>query len=154
MLNVTTGVDTISNNNTMKSWLISILVGIFSVLTPLVPLFVTVTLLITADFIFGIIRAWKTKEMISSRKMGNTITKITLYNLCILVIFLVETYIIPGIPLTKLAAGVIAMVELKSVDESFQLLFGFSIYEKLKSKLQRGESETKDFKGPCPNSRK
>ena len=47
-------------------------------------------------------------------------------------------------PLSKIAVGVIAMVEGKSIDESFKLLFGYSIYETMMKKVRRPEqSETK-----------
>ena len=131
----------------MKQWIINLLLATWAVITPVFPLFVTIFILIICDFLFGLYRAWKTKEEISSRKMSHTISKILLYELAILALFLIEKYVImEEIPLTKIVAGVIAMVELKSIDESFQKIFGFSIYNNLKDKLQRSMSETKNFK--------
>lgn len=131
----------------MKQWLINLLLATWAIMTPVLPLFVTIFVLIIADFIFGLYRAWKTNEEISSRKMSHTISKILLYELAILALFLIEKFVImEEIPLTKIVAGVIAMVELKSIDESFMKIFGFSIYNNLKDKLHRSISETKTFK--------
>jgi hypothetical protein len=57
---------------------------------------------------------------------------------------MIEKYVLQGdVPYSKIIVGVIAMVELKSIDESFKLLFGYSIYDKIKSQIKRGESQTK-----------
>lgn len=140
----------------MKTWLTGIVVAAAAALSPAVPLFATVTILIIADFLFGLYRAWKREEVISSRKMSNTVSKIFLYNTAILVFFLVEKYVLDGsIPVAKLGAGAIAMVELKSLDENFQLIFGFSFYESMKARFQRKlDSDTKDFTQPCPEAMK
>ena len=104
----------------------------------------TIGLLVAVDFIFGVYRAWKTKQEITSRKMSNTITKMLLYNLTVVSIWAIEKNITgPDIPITKIAAGMICLVEFKSIDEAFKLLFGFSIWDKMKKSLSRGESLTK-----------
>ena len=140
MLNVTTGVDTISNNNTMKSWLISILVSVLAALSPIVPLFITVTLLIVGDMIFALYRAYKNNVPITSRKLSQILPKLILYNIGILLAFLVEQYILVGsIPVSKLTVGAIALVEMKSIDESFQAIFGYSLYSKLLAAIKRPE---------------
>jgi hypothetical protein len=57
---------------------------------------------------------------------------------------MIEKYVMDGnAPYAKIIVGVIAMVELKSIDESFKLIFGYSLYDSFKDKLKRGASETK-----------
>ncbi len=129
----------------MKDWLFGLLVAAAAALAPATPLFLTASLLIVSDFIFAIWRCHKTGVTITSRKMSNIIPKLLLYNIAILLSFLVEVYVLDkGVPLSKIAVGVIAMVEGKSIDESFKLLFGYSIYETMMKKVRRPqESETK-----------
>lgn len=132
----------------MKDWIVrnlnSVLISTIAFLTPIKPLMLTIGLLVAVDFIFGIYRAWKTNQEITSRKMANTVTKMLLYNLTVISIWAIEKNITGSeIPITKIAAGMICLVEFKSIDETFKLLFGFSIWDKMKKSLGRGESLTK-----------
>lgn len=131
----------------MKTWLIHLWIGIVAFLTPLFPMALLVSTLIGTDFVFGLYRAYKTQEQINSRKMGHTISKMFLYNMAVLSVFMLEKIIVgTDMQFTKIAVGVIAMVELKSIDESFRILYGFSIYESLVERLKRGTNENKKSK--------
>lgn len=134
----------------MKSWILTnlnnILLSLIAVISPIKPLFLVTGFLIMADFIFGLYKAKKLGEKITSRKMGNTISKLLLYNIAILSVYLLNHYVImTTLPLEKIVAGLIGLTELKSLDESFTLLFGFSFYDKIKKILKRGASNTKDL---------
>lgn len=140
MLNVEIGVDTTSKHPTMKTWLISILLSVLAAISPIVPLFITATLLIISDMVFAIYRAYKNRVPITSRKLSQVLPKLILYNIGILLAFLVEKYVlVDTIPISKLALGVISMVEMKSIDESFQSIFGYSLYSKLLAMIKRPE---------------
>lgn len=132
----------------MKQWFINnantLFIAILSVLAPIKPLLYTIGFLVAADFIFGLYKAHKTGQEITSRKMSHTVTKMLLYNITIISLWLIERNIIGGsIPITKIAAGLISIVEIKSIDETFKLLFGFSFWDKIKKAFGRGESLTK-----------
>lgn len=130
----------------MKNYLFSFLVSLVAVFTPVVPTLLTVGALIMIDFFVGIWRAYRLKETITSRKMGNTISKMFLYQAMVLSIFLLETFILTDIlPLTKIAAGLISIVEIKSIDESVEKVTGVGIWKRIVKILRRGESTTKDF---------
>jgi hypothetical protein len=106
----------------------------------------TIGVLIVIDFLVGIYRAFKMGEKITSRKMGNTISKMFLYQLTIISLFLFETYIVgPILPITKIGAALISITELKSIDESVEKMTGVGVWKKLVKIIKRGESETKDF---------
>lgn len=132
----------------MKSFLLnhinSLFIAIIAILTPVKALLLTIGFLIAVDFIFGIWRAKKCGEKITSRKMSNTVSKMILYNLSIISVYLLNKYIIEtGLPLEKIAAGLIGIVEFKSISESLETMTGIDIYSKLKSILGRGNSTTK-----------
>ena len=121
-------------------------VAAISIFTPVVPMLLTIGVLIVIDFLVGIYRAFKMKEQITSRKMGNTISKMFLYQLTIISLFLFETYILGSImPVTKIGAVLISITELKSIDESVEKMIGVGVWKKLVKIIKRGESETKDF---------
>ena len=130
----------------MKTFFINLLVSLLAILSPVKPLLLTVGFLIIVDFIFGIWRAKKLGETITSRKMSNTLSKMVLYNLAILSVYLLGKYVIDtGLPLEKIAAGLISIIEIKSLDESFQKIFGFSLWQKIAKAINRGSSTTKDI---------
>ena len=96
------------------------------------------------DFVFGIYRAYKAKEEITSRKMAQTLPKLFLYNLIIICLFFVDKYVIQtGIGLEKIACSLMVMIELKSCDESFKTIFGYSLWNRLVDSIDRGKSITK-----------
>jgi len=130
----------------MKQYLLHLFVALTAVFTPVVPLLLTIGALIIIDFIVGVFRAFKMKEPITSRKMGNTVSKMLLYQLTILSLFIFETYILQGLlPVTKIGAGMISVTELKSIDESVEKMTGMGVWKKLTKIIRRGESQTKDF---------
>lgn len=123
-----------------------LLVSCVAILSPIKPLMLTIGFLIMVDFIFAVYKAYKLKEKITSRKMGSTIPKIVLYNLSIMSVYFLNKYIFnTDLPLEKIVAGLIAVVEIKSIDESFKQLFGYSFWAKLKKIINRGTSTTKDL---------
>jgi hypothetical protein len=133
----------------MKNWIAKhcsdIILSIGIVLTPVIPVLLTVGVMVAADFIFAIYRQYKQDpSQITSRKMSNTITKLLTYTIFIMVIFLFEKYVITDIvPITKIASTLICLTEIKSIDETFYLLNGYSLWDKITSILRRGQSTTK-----------
>lgn len=130
----------------MKHFLYNLFLSLVAVFSPITPLILTVGFLIALDFFVGIYRAFKLKEPISSRKMGNTISKMLLYQCTILSLYVFEVYILDSaLPITKIGAGLISIVEIKSLDENIQKITGISVYDRIVKVLKRGVSNTKDF---------
>ena len=128
----------------LKAYLSALLLSIVGIFSPIVPLMLTVGFLIATDFFFALWKAYKRKEKITSRKMYNTVPKIFIYNLMIISVFLLEKYIIQsGVPIEKVAATAIGLVETKSICESFYSLTGIDLMDKFKDLFSRGESKTK-----------
>lgn len=128
----------------MKSWILNLLLTFSAIISPVIPLMVTVGLFIAFDFLVAIYRAHKLNNEITSRKMGHTISKIFLYTGAVLLTFLLEKYILVDIfPASKIVAGLIILTETKSIDENFKLLYGYSFFGKLFGMIKRGETKTK-----------
>ena len=118
--------------------------AVLGVLAPVAPIIYTLTFVIVCDFIFGIYRAYKCKEQITSRKMAQSLPKLFLYNAIIIALFLVDKYVMnTGIGLEKVGATLMLLVEMKSVDESFNTIFGYSLWSKMVDMIERGKSITK-----------
>jgi hypothetical protein len=70
--------------------------------------------------------------------MSDSVTKMLLYQLAIVSGFLIETYIIEQlIPITKLIATVIAIIEFKSIVESIEAVTGKDLWGKIKTLIGR-----------------
>jgi hypothetical protein len=109
----------------MRAFLLSVL----AVFAPLKALMGAVAFLIMADTVTGIIAAYKRGEEIRSSGLSRAIVKLFVYQVVIITGFLMEQYIVPdlGIPIVKLLAGVIGVVEFKSVLENVESITGLNL---------------------------
>ena len=118
----------------MKSTLLSLCkyfgVALFSFFAPIGYAFLLVAILVITDTITGIMRAGRRDvEKITSRKAFAIVPKLTFYFLLVIVahgLCLVE----PQLPFVKFALIGIGWIEVKSIDENFKGLFGFSFIDK------------------------
>ena len=124
-----------------KVWLFASL----AVFLPIKELMLTIGFLVSADLVVGIWKAIKTKQRIRSRRMSDTVTKLLLYQLAIMSGFLIETFIISElIPITKLIATVIAIIEFKSIVESIEAVTGKDLWSKIKTIIGRKSEDLTD----------
>lgn len=110
-----------------------IFVGLF--LQPIKSLLITVGILVAADLATGIIKAKKNKEEITSRRLRETVTKLLAYELVIILCYLIERFMLPDVPMSKILSGLIAITELLSVNENLFQITGNPIFNKINSKL-------------------
>lgn len=105
----------------------------------------TVGFLIMADTFTGIWAAWKRngRKSITSRKAGRILSKLILYPLAIIVAKAAQDYLAPAIPWTDVTAGIIAVVEVKSIFENISLVLGFDLWEKVKKRIWPDKIEDK-----------
>ena len=96
---------------------------------PIQPLMAAVAVLIVADTITGIIAAYKRGEEIRSSGLSRAVVKLFVYQVVIVTGFLMEQYIVPdlGVPVVKLLAGVIGVVEFKSLLENVESVTGLDL---------------------------
>ncbi len=116
-----------------------------AVFLPIKELMLTIGFLVGADMVVGIWKALKLKQRIRSRRMSDTITKLLLYQIAIMSGFLIETFIISElIPITKLVATVIAVIEFKSIIESIESVTGKDLWGKIKTIIGRKSEDITD----------
>lgn len=104
-----------------------------SFLLDITPLLLSVGALILFDTVTGVVAARKRGEIIDSRKGGRVLSKILLYP-CILIVSKVsETYLAPDIPWMRVATGLIAAVEMKSIYENVSDALGYDLWRQVKN---------------------
>ena len=125
-----------------------VLLIIISFLTPIIPLIIVVGLAIIIDTCIGIYRAYRLKEAVTSRKLSKLISKLLLYNGTIIFTFITEKYLLQDIiglftqiPLiaTKLITTILLFIEILSITESYRIITGINVWDKLKSMIARSE---------------
>jgi len=113
----------------LKSSSTRLLMIISAFLAPITGIMVTVGVCIIADTIMGIWKAKKLKQEVTSRKLSQIISKMFLYQMTVVLIFCVDTFILNDIiqqfftvPLfaTKIVALTLISIELFSIDENFK----------------------------------
>lgn len=119
----------------MKTTIISFLqyffVGMVAFFSPILYAFFLIIILVVVDTITGIMKAGKEGiKNISSKKAFALIPKITFYCLLCIVAHSTQLYVVNEVPLVKLSLIGISFIEIKSIDENFKALFGFSFIDK------------------------
>lgn len=120
----------------MKEYLYKGLLVIISLLAPIKATLVTCGVLIVSDMITGMLAAKKRNEKIQSAEMRRSISKFVVYQIAIISGFLLETYMLENLlPVSKIVAGVIGMVEFKSILENVSTIVGQDILKMVLDKL-------------------
>lgn len=119
-----------------QSYLSKIGIVLLAIFAPIKAVMLTVGFLIIADLLTGIWASLKRGEKLSSAAMRRTISKMLIYQLCIISAFFIESNIMQDVlPICKIVAGVIALVELKSLLENSNTILGMDIFAELIKKL-------------------
>jgi hypothetical protein len=129
----------------MKDYFLGLAVSCLAIFAPIKEMIATAIIIILVDLVTGILAAKKKGEKITSAGIRRSITKFAVYLTAILIGFLVETYMIGGfIPVSKIAAGLIGVVETKSIFENLDVLNGSPLFKALIDKLGSVNDSKKD----------
>lgn len=121
---------------------------IFAFLLPIRGILIAVGLCIVIDTCFGIGKALKLKQPITSRALSRIISKMFLYEGVVILFFILDLFVLGEFVrifidinffLTKVISMVLVFIELKSMDENFKLMYGTSLWDKLKDVLARAK---------------
>lgn len=120
----------------MKDYLLALAISAMAVFAPIKELLLVTLVLILVDLVTGVLAARKKGKEIKSAGIRRTVSKLTIYMTSICVGFLIEQYMLDGfMPVSKLAAGLISVVEGKSIFENLDVLNGSPIFKALIQKL-------------------
>ena len=120
----------------MKEWLVALGLACMAALAPIKAVLITVGILIMADAITGMYAAHKRGEPISSAAMRRTLSKFLVYQGVVITGFLLEANILDHlVPVAKIVAGAIGMVEFKSILENSNSIMNMNIFKSVIDKL-------------------
>lgn len=103
---------------------------------PIQSMLIAVGALVAADLVFGLIVAYKQKIPITSSGIRRTITKTFIYLSSVMLGYVAEHYLMGDIvAISKLIAGTIGIVEMKSILENADIINGGSLFKAIVSKL-------------------
>lgn len=129
----------------IKAKLLTVLTIVFAFLAPIKMLLLCVGAAIFADTVMGIYRSKRQKQKVTSRKLFGFVRKNFVYLSAVILTFILEKHLlgefvklVSGIDLllTKLMAILLVSIEVKSIDESYNVIFGHSLFDKLKSLIR------------------
>lgn len=120
----------------MHNWLKALSITIVSFLAPIHTVMLACGSLIVIDLITGVWAAKKRGETINSAALRRTVSKILAYEIAIISGYILQKYLLEDIlPVMKLAASAIGLVETISVLENVNSITGSSIFTALIKKL-------------------
>jgi len=100
-----------------------LLLALIAVFAPVKAAVLTAIVLVLADLITGLMAAHKRGDPITSSGIKTTVAKIMLYEVAILLGFLVQHYLTEGIlPVCNLITSVIGLTEITSILENLQTI--------------------------------
>ena len=103
---------------------------------PITAAMVGLAVLIFADVITGCKAAKVRGEEIRSNRMARTVSKIIFYSIAIILSRVMEVSFMEWLPIAKLTAGYIAVVEFKSNMENIASITGVDIWKHLMTKIE------------------
>lgn len=127
-------------------WFRGLSISILSFFLPIVPLLLLVGLFILCDTILGIWAAKKRGERITSRKLGNIVPKMILYQAAVLVGYVLDVFLLSefvnyifsiDLLITKLIAMTLIFIETLSLNENIECISGKNLFASFKQMITR-----------------
>jgi len=138
----------------MKTYLAYIFTTLLLFFAPIQGLLISVGTAIALDTIFGIAKAIKLKDKITSRKLSNIVSKFVLYQAAVLLIFTIDVFLLGeffkiwfSIPFffTKIVTIILIFIEAVSIKENFEEAFNVNVFRMVKKFLKRGAEIKEDI---------
>jgi hypothetical protein len=131
--------------------LISICLAFF---IPISGILIMIGVLISIDTFTGIWKANKLEEKITSRKLSSIISKLALYEITVIMFFLIDRFILNDIiltffsvpfMLTKIVALVLSSIEVMSINENYKVVKGIDLWQSMKLLFARAKDIKDDI---------
>jgi hypothetical protein len=141
----------------MKTYLIYLFTAACLFLTPITGLLIAVGMAILLDTIFGIFRSVRVKgwHFITSRRLSEIVSKMLLYQLCIICLFIIDRHVLSEFFFkwfsieyfaTKICAILLIFIEGVSIKENFEKATGLDIWAMLKKAIGRANEIKESIK--------
>lgn len=140
----------------MKTYLLNAFAGLLLFFTPIQGLVIAVGLIVMLDTFTGVFKSVKLRgwSSIRSRTLSNIISKMLLYEMCILLLFPIDKFLLNDLLLqlisvnyfaTKLTCIVIILIEGTSIKENVEEALKIKIWNILKKILSRAKEVKHDI---------
>ena len=130
----------------IQSELLTLISICFAFFLPISGILIMIGVLIAIDTITGIWKAKKIGDKITSRKLSSIISKLALYEITVIMFFLIDQFILNEIiltffsvpfMLTKVVALVLASIEVMSINENYKVVKGIDLWQSAKALFAR-----------------
>ena len=138
----------------IQSKLLTLISICFAFFLPISGILIMIGVLIIIDTITGIWKANRLKEKISSRKLSAIISKLALYEVTVIMFFLIDQFILNDIiltffsvpfMLTKIVALILASIEVMSINENYKVVKGIDLWQSMKLLFARAKDIKEDL---------
>ena len=141
----------------IQSELLTLISICFAFFLPISGILLMIGVLISIDTMTGIWKANKLKEKITSRKLSSIISKLALYEVTVIMFFLIDKFILNDIiltffsvpfMLTKVVALVLASIEVMSINENYKVISAknLDLWQSMKLLFARAKDINDDIK--------
>ena len=138
----------------IQSKLLTLISICFAFFLPISGILIMIGVLIIIDTITGIWKANKIGDKITSRKLSSIISKLALYEVTVIMFFLIDQFILNDIiltffsvpfMLTKIVALVLASIEVMSINENYKVVKGIDLWQSMKLLFARAKEIKEDL---------
>ena len=138
----------------IQSELLTLISICFAFFLPISGILLMIGVLIVIDTITGIWKAKKLGEKITSRKLSSIISKLALYEVTVIMFFLIDKFILNDIiltffsvpfMLTKIVALVLSSIEVMSINESYKQVYHLDLWQSMKLLFARAKEVKEDL---------
>ena len=139
----------------LQTYAIQLMAIVSSFFLPISGILILIGVSVILDTITGVWKSYKLKTKVTSRKLSAVISKILLYEVTVMLFYLIDYYILNDIVLTffsvsllttKILALVLVSIEVISINENVKKVKGLDIWSSLKNLFARAKEVTQDFK--------
>ena len=109
------------------AFIITLLMNLNLFFIPIIGFMKLIAVLVTADFITGVIASLMKGNKFTSSGIKRTVFKITGYSIALIVAHHISLVLIPDLQAAYFATFYIVSTELKSLDENMEKIFGVSV---------------------------
>lgn len=139
----------------LQTYSTKLMAVILSFFLPIVGILILIACSVILDTITGIWKSYKLKTPITSRKLSSVISKILLYELTVMLFYLIDYYLVNDLVqsffsidmlTTKILALTLVSIEVISINENYKAVKGIDLWASLKNLFARAKEVTQDFK--------
>jgi hypothetical protein len=120
----------------IEKYLLTALISLLGLFAPVKGMLIAALALCSVDLLTGLLASRTRKDPITSSRLRRTVVKALVYETTILVSFITQHWLTgDAFPLTSWAAGMIGLVELKSVLENLDIISGQDLLKAMLDKI-------------------